>query len=269
LATISAVPTDTQALSARHPGFFRFVRLAATLLLTGAGLGVLFLIMERALQRAPEPIGSHAELFIEGARTTLQLTVLSGVVGVFLGIAGGLARLSSNRLVSGFASGCIWILRGTPLLVQILFVYFALPTLIPALKWTDFTAAAVALALNVGAYNAEVIRAGIQAVPNGQREAARSLGLSSFQTMTFIILPQAFRIVIPPLINNIVALLKDSSLASSIGLLELTLVGNRLTSETFLPVPVLLTIAAVYLVLTTAITGLSHLLEKRWKGATK
>jgi polar amino acid transport system permease protein len=123
----------------------------------------------------------------------------------------------------------------------------------------------LALALNVGAYNAEVIRAGIEAIPKGQSEASQSLGMSKFKTMRFVILPQALRIVIPPLINNIVALLKDSSLASSIGLLELTLAGNRISSETFLPVPVLTTVAAVYLAMTTAITTVTNLLERKLK----
>lgn len=122
----------------------------------------------------------------------------------------------------------------------------------------------IALALNVGSYNAEAIRAGILAVHKGQTEAARSLGLSHYKTMRWVILPQAIRIVIPPLVNNLVALLKDSSLASSIGLLELTLTGNRITSETFRPVPVLLTVAFVYLILTTTLTGVTALLE-RWQ----
>jgi polar amino acid transport system permease protein len=114
----------------------------------------------------------------------------------------------------------------------------------------------------VGAYNAEVIRVGIQAVPPGQSEADRSLGLSNIKTLRWVVLPQAIRIVVPPLVNNIVALLKDSSLASAIGLLELTLAGNRISSETFLPVPVLSTVALLYLIYTSAITVVTSLLER-------
>jgi polar amino acid transport system permease protein len=128
--------------------------------------------------------------------------------------------------------------------------------------------AVLALTVNVGCYNAEVIRAGIEAVPKGQTEAALSLGLSRFLTMRFIVIPQAFRIVVPPLINNIVALLKDSSLVSAIGLLDLTLAGNRISSETFLPVPVLTTVALIYLALTTGITAVTAFMETRLLGKT-
>ncbi len=230
---------------------------------TFVGIGVLFWGIGMALRLMPEPIGSRADLFTDGARQTLLLTIGAGFIGIFFGIGGGLAKLSSNFILRSAASGYIWLVRGTPLLVQILFVYYALPALIPSLKFNEFSAALLALALNVGAYNAEAIRAGILAVPRGQTEAARSLGLSRFKTLRWIILPQALRIVIPPLVNNIVALLKDSSLASSIGLLELTLAGNRITSETFRPVPVLLTVAAVYLILTTTMTIVVHAVEKQ------
>jgi len=214
------------------------------------------------LQIMPEPIGSRAFLFTEGAKTTLYLTLTSGFLGIIIGIVLGLAKLSRSSFVRIPAGTFVWIMRGTPLLVQILFVYYALPSLIPFFKFNEFVAAMLALALNVGAYNAEAIRAGIMAIPKGQIEAARSLGLSKFMSLRWIVLPQALRIVLPPLVNNIVALLKDSSLASSIGLLELTLAGNRITSETFRPVPVLITVAFVYLILTTVLTGVSSFLEK-------
>ena len=137
------------------------------------------------------------------------------------------------------------------------------------LRLDEFYACIIALALNAGAYNAEIFRAGILAVPKGQSEASFSLGLSRFQAMRWIVLPQAVRIVIPPLVNNVVALLKDSSLASSIGLLELTLSGNRISSETFQPAPVLITVAAIYLVLTTYLTTLSAVFEKVYGGPKK
>jgi polar amino acid transport system permease protein len=213
----------------------------------------------------PDPIGSRADIFAEGAQITLLLTLTAGSSGIVVGVLIGLMKISPNRIVRGPADLFVWLVRGTPLLVQILFIYYAVPALIPSLRLNEFYAAMLALALNVGAYNAEVIRAGIQAVAKGQREAAQSLGLSRFQVMQLVILPQAVRIVIPPLINNVVALLKDSSLASSIGLLELTLAGNRISSETFLPVPVLTTIAVVYLAMTTLITLFTDVLERKLK----
>jgi polar amino acid transport system permease protein len=196
---------------------------------------------------------------------TLILTLTSGSAGILVGVIAGLMKLSANRVVRMPADAFVWLVRGTPLLVQILFIYYAVPSLFPSLRLNEFYAAMLGLALNVGAYNAEVIRAGVIAVPKGQREAAQSLGLSRFQVMRLVILPQAIRIVIPPLANNVVALLKDSSLASSIGLLELTLAGNRISSETFLPVPVLTTIALVYLAMTTMITLVTDRFERRFR----
>jgi len=121
------------------------------------------------------------------------------------------------------------------------------------------------LGLNTGAYNAEVIRAGIVSLPRGQTEAAQSIGLGKFNVYRLVILPQAFRVVTPPLVNNLIALLKDTSLASSISLLELSLAGQRVSSETFQPIPVLTTVAFVYLALTTSLTFFTSFLESKLK----
>lgn len=234
---------------------------------------LLFLLITAVLRQMPDPIGPRADLFVEGARMTLQLTLVSGVIGLLIGIVAGIMRTSGLWLVRAPASFLIWLIRGTPLLVQILFVYNALPPILESVgldvELNEFWSAVVALSLNVGAYNAEVIRAGILAIPRGQGEAARSLGLSGGQTMQTVVLPQALRIVVPPLVNNLVALLKDSSLASSIALLELTLAGSRVSSETFQPIPVLTTVACVYLALTTVMTLFTDQLERRVKIATR
>lgn len=238
-----------------------------------AAFYLLFLLITLILRQIPEPIGPRADLFVQGAQMTLQLTLVSGLIGLLVGIVAGIMRTSSLWIARAPAGLFIWLIRGTPLLVQILFVYNALPPLLTAIglkvELNEFWSAVIALALNVGAYNAEVIRAGILAVPRGQVEAARSLGLSGVQTMRTVVLPQALRIVVPPLVNNLVALLKDSSLASTISLLELTLAGSRVSSETFQPVPVLTTIAAVYLALTTVMTLFTDQLERRVKIATR
>lgn len=243
------------------------VRAAAGAAAVGAAFWAFFAGLSWLLRRCPEPIGSRADMLSAGAWITLKLTVAAGTSGLAIGVAAGLAELSPNRLLRAPAESFVWLIRGTPLLVQILFAYYALPSLVPGLKLDEFSAAALALALNVGAYNAEIVRAGVQSVPRGQSEAAFSLGLSKTQTLCWIVLPQALRLTIPPLINNLVALLKDSSLASAIGLLELTLAGNRISSETFRPVPVLTAIALVYLALTTAITALASVLERRSRAA--
>ncbi|BDP41392.1 amino acid ABC transporter permease [Deinococcus aetherius] len=249
------------------------VNLLVWLVGAAAAFLLLFFVITLILRRIPDPIGPRADLFVQGARMTLQLTLVSGLIGLVIGILVGIARTSAVWLVRAPAGLFVWLVRGTPLLVQILFVYNALPPLLQSvgirLELNEFWSAVIALALNVGAYNAEVIRAGILAIPRGQGEAARSLGLSGGQTMNTIILPQALRIVVPPLVNNLVALLKDSSLASSIALLELTLAGSRVSSETFLPIPVLTTVACVYLALTTVMTLFTDQLEKRVKIATR
>lgn len=247
--------------------------IALWLIGAAVAFAALFFLITAVLRQMPDPIGQNAGLFVEGAQMTLRLTLVSGLIGLVVGVVAGIMKTSANALVRAPANFFIWIIRGTPLLVQILFVYNALPPLLQAigikLELNEFWSAVIALSLNVGAYNAEVIRAGILAVPKGQTEAARSLGLSAGQTMNTVILPQALRIVVPPLVNNLVALLKDSSLASSIALLELTLSGQRVSSESFQPIPVLTTVAAVYLALTTVMTLFTDQLEKRVKIASR
>lgn len=221
-------------------------------------------LLGQLLSYFPEPIGSNADQFAEGARTTLYLTLVSGVVGLLLGTGAALARTSRLAWLRAIAGFYIWVIRGTPLLVQILFVYFALPVLVPGMNLPDFAAAVLALGLNVGAYNAEAIRAGLLAVPRGQTEAARALGLPKSRVFTDVVFPQAFKISLPPLVSNFVALLKDSSLAYAIGVVELTNVGNRIQSATFQPVATLTTVAITYLILTTLVTQLSNGIEHRF-----
>jgi polar amino acid transport system permease protein len=244
------------------------------------GYVAFFALLGAALERyfllagfGPERAASAGRAMAEGAEITLKLTLISGLAGLVIGVLTGMARLSSRALVRLPATFYIWVTRGTPLLVQILFAYNALPFLLQPL-WpgaqqalTPYWAAFIALSFNVGAYNAEVVRAGIQAIPKGQWEAAWSLGLSPADVMRFIILPQALRIVVPPLVNNVVALLKDSSLASVITLTELALSGQRIISATFRPVEVYLAVAAIYLLLTTVLTQFTNRLEERLKVA--
>lgn len=199
---------------------------------------------------------------------TIKLTALSGAAGLVIGFLSGISLTSSPQFIRVPLQFFGILIRGTPLLVQILFAYYALPALVPSLSLSEFQAAALALAANVGAYNSEVVRAGILSLPLGQWEAAMSLGLSRTQMMTYVLLPQAIRVSLPPLLNNAIALLKDSSLASSIALYELSLAGNRISSETFEPVPVLLTVAALYLLITSALAALTQPLEQYTRKGT-
>ena len=234
----------------------------ATMLVAGVVLVLFMWLVARPLSMLPEPIGPAAEEFAQGTRVTVQLTLVGGIAGVALGLVAAVAKLAPFPPLRWAASFYIWVIRGTPLLVQVLFVFLALPLIVPV-QLSDFASAAVALGVNVGAYNAEAIRAGIQAVPRGQTEAARSLGLSPLQTFAYVVFPQSFRVALPPLVNNVVALLKDSSLAYVIGVVELSNVGNRVQAATFQPVPVFLTTATIYLVLTTVMTQISGAVERR------
>ncbi len=239
-------------------------RSSATMMTAVVVLCMLLWLLALPLQQVSNPIGNNAQYFAEGARVTVQLTVISGVAGVLLGVLAALGKTSRFVPLRWVASLYIWVIRGTPLLVQVLFVFFALPSLLPFLQMSDFTSACVALALNVGAYNAEAIRSGLLAVPKGQIEAARSLGLNRWFTFIDVTFPQAFKIALPPLVNNIVALLKDSSLAYAIGVVELTNIGNRIQAATFQPLPILATTATIYLVLTTVLTQISNAVERRF-----
>ena len=239
-------------------------RSSATMAAAGVVLVLMLWLMAIPLSWAPEPIGNNAQYFAEGTRVTVQLTAIAAVLGVLIGVLAALGKTSRLPPLRWIAGAYIWVIRGTSLLVQVLFVYFALPVMIPALQLSDFTSACVALSLNVGAYNAEAIRSGLLAVPKGQVEAARSLGLSPWFTFIDVSFPQAFKISLPPLVNNIVALLKDSSLAYAIGVVELTNIGNRIQAATFQPLPILLTSATIYLLLTTVLTQISNAVERRF-----
>jgi polar amino acid transport system permease protein len=150
-------------------------RSSSTMALMGVLMLVLLWLLALPLSALPEPIGNNAQFFAEGARITVLLTLISGGAGVVIGILAALGKLSTFEPIRWLANLYIWLIRGTPLLVQILFVYLALPALIPALQMNEFTSACVALALNVGAYNAEATRSGLLAIPKGQIEAAKSL----------------------------------------------------------------------------------------------
>ncbi|HEY0845896.1 MAG TPA: amino acid ABC transporter permease [Noviherbaspirillum sp.] len=251
------------ALTLLPPEWSREKRSAVSIAIAVAGLFAFLWLMAIPMSWLPEPIGSNAAQFAEGAKTTIALTVVSGIIGIVFGVLAALAKLSTFLPLRWAASFYIWVIRGTPLLVQVLFVFLALPALVPGLQLSDFNSAVVALAFNAGAYNAEAIRAGILAVHKGQTEAARSLGLTPFMTFRDVVFPQAFRISLPPLVNNIVSLLKDSSLAYVIGVVELSNIGNRIQSATFQPIPVFITTASIYLILTTVLTQISGAVERQ------
>ncbi len=203
-------------------------------------------------------------LLLLGAGVTIQITALSVGFGLVIGVFMGMARLSKMWLIRSFAAVYVDFIRGTPLLVQIFLIYFALPIIIGQ-RIDPFVAAITACSINSGAYVAEIFRGGIQSIDKGQMEAGRSLGMTWWQTMRFIILPQAFKRVIPPLGNEFIAMLKDSSLVSVIGFEELTRRGQLIIARTYGSFEIWLTVAFIYLVMTLSISRLVAYLERRYK----
>ena len=192
---------------------------------------------------------------------TIELTIISVGIGVVIGIFGGIARVSRNPILLIPSTIYVEVIRGTPLLAQLFLVYFGLPSL--GINLPPFTAAVIAMGINSGAYVTEIFRGGIQSIERGQMEAARSLGLSYLQAMRYIILPQAFKRILPPLGNEFIAMLKDSSLASTIAIAELMRVGREITSKTFRSFEVLAVVALLYLAITLPLSLLVRYTERR------
>ncbi len=195
-----------------------------------------------------------------GLWTTIWISATASVFAFFLGLFTGLARLSKNFTLSGLAAIYIECIRGTPLLVQIFIAYFLLGTVFDLSR---NVCGIGALALFAGAYVAEIVRAGIQAIPKGQMEAARSLGLTIPQAMFDIILPQAFKKILPPLSGQFISLIKDSSLVSVIAITDLTKSGREIITSTFATFEVWLVVAAMYLIITSVLSQLVFYLERR------
>lgn len=201
-------------------------------------------------------------ILLMGAGVTIEITAFSVAIGFFIGLFVGIARISQFKILRIMAAVYADCIRGTPLLVQIFLIYFALPMAIGQ-RVEPFIAAVAACGINSGAYVSEIFRAGIQAIDVGQMEAGRSLGLTWWQTMRFIILPQAFKNILPPLGNEFIAMLKDSSLVSVIGFEELTRRGQLIIAQTYGSFEIWMTVAVLYLLMTMAISRIVAFLEKR------
>lgn len=204
----------------------------------------------------------HRQLgpLMHGLWTTIWISAVASVFALFIGLFTGLARVSDNFTMNGLASVYVECIRGTPLLVQIFIAYFFLGTVFDLSR---NVCGIGALALFAGAYTAEIVRAGIQAIPKGQMEAARSLGLSLPQAMIDIILPQAFKKILPPLSGQYISLVKDSSLVSVIAITDLTKSGREIITSTFATFEVWLVVAAMYLIITSVLSQLVYYIERR------
>ena len=199
---------------------------------------------------------------LQGLYYTLLVSVVGLVIGFVLGAIFGLGRISRSKIVYGISTAYIELLRGTPVLVQAILIYFALPLII-GFNIPSLTAGIIVIGLNSGAYIAEIVRGAVQSVEKGQMEAGRSLGLSQHLTMRYVIWPQAFKRMIPPLGNQFIISIKDTSLLSVILVPELIFQGRLVASNHFNAVEIYTTVAIFYLVITLTLSKVLNIMEKR------
>jgi polar amino acid transport system permease protein len=275
-------PEDIRAVPVRRPG--RWIAAAIVL--------VVAVSLVRSAVTNPRfewgVVGDYLfdQRILDGLRLTLELTVIAMAIGIALGIVLAVMRLSLNPLVSGASWLYIWFFRGTPVLVQLIF-WYSIAALYPTIALgipfgpaflhadankliTPFTAAILGLGLNEGAYMAEIVRAGIISVPEGQGDAAQALGMTRLQTMRRIVLPQAMRVIIPPTGNETISMLKTSSLASVIALGELLYAVQGIYSTTFKTIPLLIVASIWYIVCTSVLYVGQFYLERYYgRGGTR
>lgn len=223
----------------------------------------------------PDPYQRIALFVSDGIWVTIYTTVISFILVLVLGLIGGLGRISKNPFLHGIASVYVEVIRGIPLLVQLIFWYFAFPSLIQdfgrgignanlsSYRANPMVMAILGMTVCYAAYMSEVFRAGIESIPKGQMEAARSLGMNYFQAMWYVILPQAVRVILPPIGNEFITLLKDSSLVSVVAVADMTRRGREFMAANFIPVQTWMMIALLYLILTLMAARLVRWLENK------
>lgn len=203
---------------------------------------------------------ARSDLFVHGAILTITLSAVALFLGMLVGLVGASMRLSSSKVLSTIAAAYVEIIRNTPFLVQIYIVYFGLPSV--GIRISEMTAAIMSLTLYAGAYITEIVRAGILTIGKGQREAARTLGLSSYQTFRYVILVPALSAIFPALTSQFVLIMLASSVVSVISVPELTGAANDIQGLTFRSLEAFLVVAAIYLALTAAFKGVFALIDR-------
>jgi polar amino acid transport system permease protein len=200
--------------------------------------------------------------FLSASWLVFVITVLTILVSWLCGLVAALAKASRFAVLRQSANFYIWFIRGTPTLIQIFIVYFGLPQL--GIRLSPFVAGVLALGFNGGAYIAEIVRAGLSAIPKGQMESSEALGMSRFQVMSRIIMPQVFRVILPPVTNEAITMLKNTSLLSTITVVELTLYSQTIIATTFRPFEFYIATALIYLVMTTILSQVASRLERHY-----
>ncbi len=225
----------------------------------------------------PDPFRRILFFVSDGISVTIYTTLVSFILVLVFGLLAGLGRISKNRILNGAATIYVELVRGIPLLVQLMFWYFAFPSVIQGIgkllsiqslsnyRANPILMAIIGLTFCYAAYMSEVYRAGIQSISKGQMEAARSLGMNYFQAMRFVILPQAIRIILPPVGNEFITLLKDSSLVSVVAVADITRRGREFMAANFIPVQTWLMVALLYLVLTLFSARIVTWIERKTK----
>ena len=229
----------------------------------------------------PDPYRDIIVFVWDGVMVTLYVTVASFFLTLIAGLFGGLGRLSKNPVIFGISSLYVELVRGIPLLVQLIWWYFAFPVVLQSIGKSlgiqaleRYTANPIAMSILgltfcYGAYMSEIYRAGIQSIPKGQMEAAKSLGMNYYKAMRFVILPQAIRVILPPVGNEFIALLKDSSLVSAVAVADLTRRGREYMSSNFIPIETWTMVALLYLVLTLFSARVASYIERKVKVAER
>lgn len=204
---------------------------------------------------------SFLPLLKAGLEYTIPLTLISFILGLILALATALARISNFKPLVLIAKFYVWIVRGTPLLVQLFIIFYGLPA--AGITLNALTAGIIGFTLSVGAYNSEIIRAAILSIPRGQWEAAYSIGMVDSQALRRVILPQAARVCIPPLANSFISLVKDTSLAAAITVTEMFQIAQQITASTYEPLWLYCETALIYLMFCTVLSMLQQKMEKR------
>lgn len=212
-------------------------------------------------------LSKYNMFFINGAKLTLFLAFFTVLFGTILGLLLSLMKLSNSKILKAISTTYIEFVRGTPILVQLYIIYYGLPSL--GIEFPDAIAGIITLSINSAAYVAEIIRAGIGAVDKGQMEAARSLGMSNAQAMRHIIIPQAFKNILPALGNEFIVVIKESSIVSVIGIHELMYNADTVRGNTFRPFEPLIIAALLYFVMTFTLSKLLGVVERRMKVSDK
>jgi len=207
-------------------------------------------------------IDSFIPILKAGLMYTVPLTIISFFFGMIIAFAVAIIRVTNFKPLTAIVKFYVWIVRGTPLLVQLFIIFYGLPTI--GVTLDAFISAIIGFSLSVGAYGSETIRAAILSVPKGQWEAAHALGLSKFQALRHIILPQAIKVAIPPMANSFISLVKDTSLAAAITYTELFQVAQQITARTYEPLWLYLEAAFIYLMFCSVLSVLQSRLEVRF-----